>query len=371
MHDDEFPTIIGSGTGHSVSVSEHTGNAKTPQNHVSSHEEETEARKHAFEAQELAALEEKKALAAALAEHTHLPPQDAPADTNIQKIANDKDTKNRQSVDDGGAVKANVQSISTENVKANVQSIGSDHLQDNIQSLASDKGPATHRQGISTDAVAPNVQALATEGSTANNQTIHNGPVPATNAQGITTDGIASNEQNLNKLGVPDNQQAIAGDALGSNRQPLNQAPSMAANNQAVGVDDPKLNRQAAQDGAPAAANRQSVDNGSIQSHFEALPSGSVERKKADLPPHESQRSSAKPVAKLAPAPRAPLTAQELEAAKRQRDKLNDAFHGRLAGIKHNVEALNGRLTDFEEHVQQEDAKLIKGNPNDFKVDLG
>jgi hypothetical protein len=40
MHDDEFPDIIGSGTEHHVSVSEHTGNAKTPHNNVSSHEEE-------------------------------------------------------------------------------------------------------------------------------------------------------------------------------------------------------------------------------------------------------------------------------------------------------------------------------------------
>jgi hypothetical protein len=371
MHDDEFPDIIGSGSDHRVSVSEYTGNAKIPKNIVTSSEEETEARKHAFELQELAALDEKKALAAALSEHTRLPPQDAPADANIQKIANEKDTKNRQSVDDGGAVKANIQSISTESVKANVQSIGSDHLQDNIQSLARDKGLANNRQGISTDAIAPNVQVLATEGNTANNQTIHKGPAPVTNTQGIPADGTASNEQKIGKLGVPDNQQPLAGDALGSNRQPLNQAPSMAANNQAVGVDDPKLNRQAAPAGLPLAANRQAVDKSNIRSHFEALPSGSVERKKVALPANESQRSSAKPAAKFAPAPRAPLTAQELEEAKRQRDKLNDAFQGRLAGIKHNVEALNGRLTDFEEKVQQEDAKLIKGDPNDFKVDLG
>ena len=60
MNDDEFPDIIGSGTEHHVSVSERTGNAKTPQNHVSSHEEETEALKRNFEAQAHAALTTKR-----------------------------------------------------------------------------------------------------------------------------------------------------------------------------------------------------------------------------------------------------------------------------------------------------------------------
>ena len=47
-----------------------------------------------------------------------------------------------------------------------------------------------------------------------------------------------------------------------------------------------------------------------------------------------------------------------------------EEFHGRVAGIKHNVEELNHRLTDFEEQVHKEDAKLEKGDPNKFQVDL-
>ncbi len=61
MNDDDFTGIVRSGSQHSVSVSEHTGNAKTPKNIVASHEEETEARKRAFEAKALAELEAKKA----------------------------------------------------------------------------------------------------------------------------------------------------------------------------------------------------------------------------------------------------------------------------------------------------------------------
>ena len=70
------------------------------------------------------------------------------------------------------------------------------------------------------------------------------------------------------------------------------------------------------------------------------------------------------------PAARQPLSPAELEQAKHKREQLNDAFQGRLAGIKQNVDALNHRLSDFEEKVHKEDANLDKGDPNDFKVDL-
>jgi hypothetical protein len=124
------------------------------------------------------------------------------------------------------------------------------------------------------------------------------------------------------------------------------------------------------------------VDNGKIESHFEQLPSGDAERKKVDFPtgtqsgstpvaPISSPTSSTtKPIA-LTAAPRAPLAAAEQQRlAKLKREQINDAFHGRLAGIKHNVDALNGRLTDFEEKVHKEDGKLEKGNPEDFDIDL-
>jgi len=66
----------------------------------------------------------------------------------------------------------------------------------------------------------------------------------------------------------------------------------------------------------------------------------------------------------------APLTAAEQQEAKLKREKMMDEFHGRVAGIKHNVDALNHRLSDFEEKVHREDAKLIKGNPKNFDINL-
>ncbi len=322
MHDDEFSSIIGSGTEHHVSVSEHTGNAKTPQNNVSSHEAEIEARKHDFEAQALAALEEKKALAAALAEHAaHAAPQETSADANIQKFSTEKNTNNRQTIANDGAA------------KANVQTIGSDPHQDNIQSLTGGN-TAKNTQNIAADKAVPN-----------NRQSINQQP-QIKNVQTIPTEVAASNEQHISKAAVQNNQQTIE-------------------------KSDPSLNRQ-------------SVDNGNIQSHFETLPSSNIALKKLDFPTSDNPPGNSSPavkavaadasrklISKVAPATRAPMTAEALEDAKRQRDQLNNAFHGRLAGIKHTVEELNGRLTDFEDKVQKDDAKLIKGNPNDFKVDLG
>jgi hypothetical protein len=128
--------------------------------------------------------------------------------------------------------------------------------------------------------------------------------------------------------------------------------------------------------------NRQGLDHKNIESHFETLPSGSVERKKVDFGNgttnalgYKTSPTGVNPggrVLRKGPStPRAPMTAAELKEAKLRREKMMDEFHGRVAGIKHNVDVLNDRLTDFEEQVHKDDAKLAKGDPNAFKVDLG
>ena len=446
MHDDEFSNVVRSGAQHSVTVSERTGNAKTPKNIVTSNEEETEARRRAFEEKEIAALEAEKALAEALAEHAE--PRDlhaSTADNNIQKVNADKQTTNRQAVANDSAAKANVQNIDSEKLQDNIQSLTSDkriesnrqgiatdamadnqqsvvgnNIAANKQNIAGEKALQANHQGIpidtlaanqqsvADDSIATNRQSVATDGIASNMQAIDNGTTlathvqpltkddvaanrqtlgqqpPAKHVQGIPTDTATSNEQAIAKLGGQNNQQSIEQNALAPNRQPLGQTPAIAANHQTIGTDDPSLNRQAAPQDAPPSPNRQGVENGKIQSHFEPLPSETVERKKVDFPTSDNHGSNANPTAnvvtadashkaasKLAPSPRVPMTAEELQEAKRKREKFSDEFHGRLAGIKHNVEELNERLSDFEEKVQKDDAKLIKGNPNDFKVDLG
>ena len=49
--------------------------------------------------------------------------------------------------------------------------------------------------------------------------------------------------------------------------------------------------------------------------------------------------------------------------------KAMDAFHGRLAGIKHNVDQLNSRLSTLEVEVEKTERELIKGDPKKFTLD--
>jgi hypothetical protein len=505
MNDDDFTGIVRSGSQHSVSVSEHTGNAKTPKNIVASHEEETEARKRAFEQKTLAELEAQKALAAALAEHTeHIASDDGGDEANIQKIAADKAAQNRQAIPEAGTAAPNVQSVSTDVIDANIQNVGTDNIQANIQNIGTDKGIQDNRQGVPTDVIAPNrqnvgsgniaannqningekaieanrqgiptdaiapnrqnvgggniaannqsidgekaieanrqniptnviaanVQEVAIDGIAANNQTlgtssfsannqaleqdavgvnrqgIDNGPVAAPNLQGLPADesinnrqtlpddanannrqsipgnASPSNEQGIAKLAIQDNKQPLPQENLAANHQTLETPAGIGPNNQAIAAEAAILNRQAAPEDAPPGINRQGVDNGKIESHFEQLPSETVERKKVDFPTgggtsgaapstaSATQASTVKPKVAPASARRAPVTEAEKQQAKLKREQINDAFHGRLAGIKHNVEALNSRLTDFEEKVHKEDATLDKGNPDDFEVNL-
>ena len=451
MNDDDFSGIVRSGSQHSVSVSEHTGNAKTPKNVVVSHEEETEARKRAFEEKALAASNADKALAAALAEHTELRVSDNTTAANTQKAAANNEVLNRQGIAGEGAAKPNVQHISTDVLEANHQKVGTDKLQDNIQSVSNGKNMAanvqnisvdviaanqqklegekgigtnkqdipidviaanqqsvshgniatntqkiagekaieTNRQGIPTDVIAPNVQDISSKPFTANNQAIaqdalglnrqslDNGPAAAANLQALPKDDVAANRQSLGQDGNAKNQQGIPADGTSSDDQKLtelgvqvNQQPlaaSMAPNNQAIGSDAPTLNRQALPQNAPPGTNRQSVDNGKIESHFEALPSDQVVRKKVDFAAEAANlKTGTKPAAKPSDRPRAPLTAADQQEAKLKREKLMAEFHGRVAGIKNNVNALNDRLSNFEEKVHKEDANLIKGAPENF-----
>jgi hypothetical protein len=390
---DDLSNIVRSGTEHHVSVSEHTGNAKNPKNIVTSHEEETAARKLAFEQKALAALEAEKALAAALTEHIeHVAPEDDARNANIQSIANDQAAENLQALSKDGASAPNVQSIAADATDPNRQQITSTAIGDNIQSVGNAKG------------IAPNVQSVPLDAIAANHQKIEGSKAIQANIQGIATDaitanlqkvggGIASNLQAIGNSGVAANQQTLPQDSVGLNRQGLptdgyekNQQriakDATSANEQETPTDALSLNRQAVPQDVPASPNLQGVDNAKIGSHFEPLPAGTGELKKVDFPAETakadghnattgvSDKASLKPVAKAAPATRTPVTAAALQEAHLKREQMNDAFHGRLAGIKHNVDALNNRLSDFEEKVHQENLKLDKGNPDDFEVNL-
>lgn len=475
MHDDEFSNIVRSGTEHHVSVSEHTGNAKTPKNIVTSHEEETAARKRAFEAKELAALEAEKALAEALAEHSeHLGPTETDRAANIQKVADSSHSPNRQAIASDAPAKANVQSVGVDNLASNIQSVpngkgmgdnrqdvatgaiasnrqnvatdvladnlqsvgggniaanrqdiptdvtatnqqsvGTDHHQANHQAITGDQAGEPNRQSIPTEAIPPNVQDILVESladnlqdigshpfgnNTAsidqeteamNRQAMDNGlataanlqPLPnnevaanrqplgqnvnAKNQASLPTEAIDDNTQPLSQLGAQNNPQAIAQESFVPNRQAIPAAPGMAPNAQSLGTQAPTLNRQG-------------IDNEHIQSHFETLPSETIERKTVDFSGpaglgtafSHAKTAVRQPASKKVLTPRPPMSAAELQEAKLKREKLMEEFHGRVAGIKHNVDTLNERLTDFEEQAHKDEAILEKGNPDHFDVRL-
>jgi len=96
-----------------------------------------------------------------------------------------------------------------------------------------------------------------------------------------------------------------------------------------------------------------------LEDHFEVLPSEKIERSTVDFGGSVSQsgttlQSASKGTGKnqsVSAAPKAKpkqpaLTPQE--AAKLKHDQFVEAFHGRLAGIKHDVDSLNHKLDDFE-----------------------
>jgi hypothetical protein len=505
MKDDDFSGIVRSGAKHSVSVSERTGNAKTPKNIVTSHEEETEKRKLAFEQHELDALDAENPLADNVAVNLLAVPSAGTAKGNAQTVSPGKVADNRQALASQASSAENLQSLTQDNAEANRQQIGKDtaspNRQDvpinamaaNNQTIATDPAIAANVQNVSIDSIGANQQEVAIEVTAANRQAIATDKASEANVQNIPVDAIAANQQKIDshaiaanqqnipadkvsdanrqdiptdvvaknlqdipvnngnanqqaapeasatpnrqtleadpahganlqalskddtapnhqtipqdgdgpnhqgiandqrttndqplpKLAQSNNKQALDEDATGVNKQTLAVTPSIDPNHQPVEADAPILNRQAAPEDAPPGINRQGVDHGKIEDHFEALPSEQIERAKVDFSSSIDGKSATAatpspsppqikvvrpPVGK--PAPTAALSPQELQAIKLKREKMMEEFHGRVAGIKHNVDALNDRLTDFEEKVHKEDAKLIKGDPDHFKVDL-
>lgn len=210
MNDDDSSSLVRSGALHSVSVSEYTGDAKTPKNMIVSHEQETQARKRAFEQQELAALEAKKALAT---HNEYIAPHNFSTDANIQKIEVGTNANHQQAFAGDSAVPPNVQNISADVFSTNLQKVGTDNTQDNLQfinggediapnmqNIAGEKSIRTNRQLIDQDRVSKNIQRIATESLEVNKQILVPtlGMTPpqvaplGTDRLGIDSDKIAS-----------------------------------------------------------------------------------------------------------------------------------------------------------------------------------
>ena len=164
MSDSDRPLIIGSGTKHSVSVSEHTGNANSPKNKVHSDTEKKAEKAAINEKRELAVktkviaeqrqdeqLDGNLIVKAAISENIQTATKGINTD-NSQKIESEALNKlSAQELKNGAtneildgiyktssALDQNVK-VNLESIKENIQAINSDINSENIQEISFDK----------------------------------------------------------------------------------------------------------------------------------------------------------------------------------------------------------------------------------------
>jgi hypothetical protein len=206
--------------------------------------------------------------------------------------------------------------------------------------------------------MAPNLQTIGNGADATNRATLGN-DAAADNTAHLPHDANANNTQAIPTLSASSNHQSVdeAGMA-GTNRQALAPSADLPPNHQPIDTPASELNRQAAPEDLPPPTNRQAVDGEHLADHFEALPSTAVQRAKVDFPTSPDPQSAPKKPAvgtnrnvkiRSAPTPsrqgNAPArTAEQLT----EHEKFIEAFHGRLAGIKHEVDQINDRLDVFE-----------------------
>jgi len=171
------------------------------------------------------------------------------------------------------------------------------------------------------------------------------------------------NIQAVNIENINNNNLKIATKSITHKNQGLDES-SIVNNRQPITVQDPSLNIQNLPENNPLGVNRQAIDSGNFKDHLEILPSDKVVRNKVDFGSanknitSSTQQTSSETLAMEPPSvsksihasPQVPqLTAQQ--AAKLKRDKSAEDFQGRVAAIRRNVKALNGKLDSFEPHV--------------------
>ena len=235
------------------------------------------------------------------------------------------------------------QALEKDPLAANSQGLGRDALHDNRQGLGQD---ALHdnRQGIDPLAGFDAASAPPDGGPAAAHLGPAHGHTNAPNLQGV--DGAPAGAL----AEGPAIHKALTEDHVGE----ASTLESHTATTAKVALQD---NLQKAPEPAPPEANTPGVAKKVLTDHLEALPDTRVERTAPVLPGAVSPnsvtvsparagkrgaaRASAAPTAPAAPAP-AHRPAMSMEE-----------FHGRLAGIKHNVDALNDRLSDLEAEMQR------------------
>ena len=403
MNDDEFSGVVSSGKHHSVSVSERTGDAKTPHNFVTSNEKETFKKAHSFEGRE----GEFDPLA-----HNVSEDQNLLSDTIVTEPY--KDTNSQITPAHISQVE-NLQSVKQEPSQTNYQSLpkNSTTLPDNHQSIASDtqtdwqQGVAINKLenkllGIQADHLDDNIQGVAGDYLENNNQSIPNPILDSTKAEAIAKDPIHINDsgiakENIQELaahidkdhdkdhdkanididGQADNNPTFDNAPISYNLASINKEKSLETDQTAdkdsfedrgatVSKDPQQDNLQATESETPISENFQPIDDKPLNNHFEALPidarsldnsaphtNNPIANNAAYTPLHTVvSNAEAAPTAPIVnPQKIAPSRAISLAEAKKMalaHQVKMAAFHSRLVDIKHNVEEIKHKLDDVE-----------------------
>jgi hypothetical protein len=153
---------------------------------------------------------------------------------------------------------------------------------------------------------------------------------------------------------------------LGQNTQAVDQ-PSARVNRQATDDHSTSLNRQGANEPAtptnnqaapsdpPVGNNFQNLQNKAVQDHLEKVPTQTIERATVDFS-HKDPAAS-QTAAHAGAAATKPKVAPLHVSLVSKHEKAMDEFHGRLKGIKQNVDQLNHRLSNFEAEIAKKPAE--------------
>ena len=412
MSDSDRPLIIGSGTKHSVSVSEHTGNANSPKNKVHS---DTEKKV------EKAAINEKRELAVktkVIAEQRQDEQLDgnlivkAAISENIQTATKGINTDNSQKIESEALNKLSAQElkngatneildgiyktssaldqkvkVNLESINENIQAINSDINSENIQEISFDKAiepndiklsgefetknsakiltdkDVDNLQKVPKDKESVNIQALPAEHKSSSDSPILT-KEPNKNAAQLEGDSDMAKFHTPTDPHVVDNSQAVGKVVREDNRQLIDTPHSEP-------YIQPKVEIKIPED------NKQPLAKEGVQDHTERLPTDKTQRSNSDISaaPVQTDLSIGKlnqsnPQVfnndeKLAEI-KAKVNAinNEMETVNLQldalgpikeisiqslREKQHEAFLGRVARMKGDVASVNQQLNVLEE----------------------
>lgn len=412
MNDSDRPLIIGSGTKHSVSVSEHTGNANSPKNKVHS---DTEKKV------EKAAINEKREFAGkttVIAEKRQDEQLDeslivkAAISENIQTGTKGINTNNSQKIESEALNKLSAQElkngatneildgiyktssaldqkvkVNLESINENIQAINSDINSENIQEISFDKAiepndiklsgefetknnakiltdkDVDNLQKVPKDKESVNIQALPAEHKSSSDSPILT-KEPNKNAAQLEGDSDMAKFHTPTDPHVVDNSQAVGKVVREDNRQLIDTPHSEPYIQPKVEIKIPENNKQP-------------IAKEVVQDHIEKLPTDKTERSNSDISAVPIQTDL--PIAKVKPSnPQVFKNDEKLAEIKAKveainsemanvnsqldalgpikeipmqslREKQHEAFLGRVARMKGDVASVNQQLNVLED----------------------